>query len=128
VSTTEVDLGLLRIPSVRRFLASSALSRTGISLMLPVLFEQAYDITGVPLTIGIIGLLQFVPAVLLVFLSGHLADRFDRRRVTALMTVGRRHCCAGRRAEPSRPALDTPVSYWLPPAASPTIISGATLV
>jgi len=92
VSITEVDPGLLRIPSVRRFLASSALSRTGISLMLAVLFKQAYDITGDPLTIGIIGLLQFVPAVLLVFLSGYLADRFDRRRVTALMTVGRVGC------------------------------------
>jgi MFS family permease len=88
----DVEPGLLRIPRVRRFLTSGALSRTGISLMLAVLFKQAYDITGDPLTIGIIGLLQFVPAVLLVFLSGYLADRFDRRRVTALMTVGRVGC------------------------------------
>ena len=60
--------------------------------MLAVLFKQAFDITGDPLTIGIIGLLQFVPAVLLVVVSGYLADRFDRRRITALMTVGRIVC------------------------------------
>ena len=86
------DRDLWRIPAVRRFLSSSALSRTGIALMLAVLFKQAFDITGDPLTIGIIGLLQFVPAVLLVFVSGYVADRFDRRRVTALMTIGRVAC------------------------------------
>lgn len=88
----ERESTLLQIPAVRHFLTSSALSRTGIALMLAVLFKQAYDITGDPLTIGIIGLLQFVPAVLLVFVSGYVADRFDRRRVTALMTLGRVAC------------------------------------
>ncbi len=60
--------------------------------MLAVLFKQAFDITGDALTIGIIGLLQFVPAVLLVIVSGYVADRFDRRRVTATMAVGRVLC------------------------------------
>lgn len=60
--------------------------------MLAVLFKQAFDITGDALTIGIIGLLQFIPAVLLVIVSGDLADRFDRRRVTAWMTGGRVMC------------------------------------
>lgn len=59
----------------------------GITLMLAVLFKQAFDITGDALAIGIIGLLQFIPAVLLVFVSGYVADRFDRRRVTAVMTL-----------------------------------------
>lgn len=88
----EVDPSLLLTPAVRRYLASTALSGTGISLMLTVLFKQAFDITGDALTIGIIGLLQFVPAVLLVIVSGYVADRFDRRRVTAVMTIGRVAC------------------------------------
>lgn len=79
-------------PSVRSYLLSSALSTTGISLMLAVLFKQAFDITDDALTIGIVGLLQFVPAVLLVIVSGYVADRFDRRRITAAMTVGRVAC------------------------------------
>ena len=85
----DLDTSLMRIPSVRRYLLSSALSTTGISLMLTVLFKQAFDITDNALTIGIVGLLQFVPAVLLVIVSGDVADRFDRRRVTAWMTAGR---------------------------------------
>lgn len=86
------DRGLLTIQPVRHYLASGALSVTGISMMLAVLFKQAYDITDDELTIGIVGLLQFVPAVLLVVVSGYVADRFDRRRVTALMTTGRVLC------------------------------------
>lgn len=63
--------------------------------MLAVLFKQAFDITGDALTIGILGLLQFVPAVLLVVVSGDLADRFDRRHVTAVMMIGRIACALG---------------------------------
>ncbi len=83
------------MPSVRNFLASNALAMVAISLMLAVLFKQVFDLTGDPLTIGIIGLLQFIPAVLLVVISGYLADRFDRRRLTALMTIGRVACAIG---------------------------------
>lgn len=86
------DVELFGIPGVRNYLISSAASTTGIALMLAVLFKQAYDITEDELTIGIIGLLQFVPAVLLVIVSGYVADRFDRRRVTAAMGVGRVLC------------------------------------
>ncbi|MEO1063174.1 MAG: MFS transporter [Actinomycetota bacterium] len=86
------DTGVLHLPSVRRFLTSSGLAAIGITLMLAVLFKQAFDLTGDPLTIGIVGLLQFIPAVLLVIVSGDVADRFDRRHVTAVMTVGRVAC------------------------------------
>ena len=92
MSGGETTSDLLRIASVRNFLTSNALSTVALTLMLAVLFKQAFDITGDALTIGIVGLLQFIPAVLLVMVSGYLADRFDRRRVTALMTVGRAAC------------------------------------
>lgn len=42
---------------------------------------QVYDLTDSMLYLGYIGLVGFLPAVLLVFLIGHVADRFDRRRV-----------------------------------------------
>lgn len=92
MSSTEPETGILRISGVRNYLTSAALSGLGISLMLAVLFKQAFDLTGDALTIGIIGLLQFIPAVLLVIVSGDIADRFDRRRVAAWMTLGRVIC------------------------------------
>jgi MFS family permease len=40
-----------------------------------------YVLTGSPLSLGLVGLAQFLPAILLVIATGHAADRFDRRRV-----------------------------------------------
>ena len=64
-------------------------------MVVTVLFKQAFDITGDELDIGILGLAQFVPAVMLVLVSGWVADRFDRRRVTSLFLFGRVLCALG---------------------------------
>ena len=79
----------LRIPAVRLLLASTALAAIGQNLLLTALFKQVFDLTGNELDIGLIGLAQFIPAVLLVLVSGWVADRFDRRRVAALFLGGR---------------------------------------
>ena len=42
---------------------------------------QMYALTGSALDLGLVGLAQFVPSVLLVLVAGHVADHFDRRRV-----------------------------------------------
>lgn len=42
---------------------------------------QVYDITKRALDLGLIGLVQFLPGILLFLVSGHTADRYDRRRV-----------------------------------------------
>jgi MFS family permease len=78
--------------AVRQYLLSTALGSIGLNLIVTVLFKQAYDITGDELTIGWIGLAQFIPAVLLVLVSGWVADRFDRRRVSALFLFARALC------------------------------------
>ncbi len=86
---------VLRQPAVRRYLASTALGAVGLNLMVTVLFKQAFDLTGNELDIGWLGLAQFIPAVLLVLVSGWVADRFDRRRVTGLFLFARAVCaCA----------------------------------
>ena len=42
---------------------------------------QVYAMTGRALDLGLVGLVQFLPAFVLVLVSGQVADRFDRRRV-----------------------------------------------
>lgn len=74
---------------VRLYLASGALAAIGQNLLVTVLFKQVFDITGNELDIGFIGLAQFVPALLLVLVSGSVADRFDRRHITSLFLAGR---------------------------------------
>jgi MFS family permease len=46
-----------------------------------------YRLTGSELDLGFLGLAEFAPAALLVLLAGAAADRFDRRRVTAVSAV-----------------------------------------
>jgi MFS family permease len=83
---------VIRYPAVRRYLLSTALAAIGLNILVTVLFKQTFDISGNELDIGFIGLAQFVPAVLLMLVSGWVADRFDRRRVTALFLFGRVAC------------------------------------
>ncbi len=89
---------------------STAFGSIGLNLMVTVLFKQAYDITGDELDIGLLGLAQFIPAVLLVLVSGWVADRFDRRRVTALFLFARALCAGAlviySMADPTSAAAD----------------------
>ncbi len=57
-------------------------STTGAYQMLAVAVGwQLYDLTGNPLDLGIVGLVQFLPLVALTLVTGQIADRYDRRAV-----------------------------------------------
>jgi MFS family permease len=45
---------------------------------------QAYTLTRSPLAVGLFGIVQLVPLLLLAFVGGALADAFDRRRLVQL--------------------------------------------
>jgi len=45
---------------------------------------QVYGLTGRALDLGLIGLVQFLPAVMLLLWAGHVADRHDRRRIARI--------------------------------------------
>ena len=68
-------------PSYRKFIVSrvcSSLSFQGVAIALGWL---VYDKTHNAYDLGFIGLAQFLPMLVLTFLVGHVADRFDRRRI-----------------------------------------------
>ena len=48
---------------------------------------QLYDLTGSPLDLGLVGLVQFLPMLLFTLVAGHAADRYDRRRILVLSQV-----------------------------------------
>jgi predicted MFS family arabinose efflux permease len=52
-----------------------------------VLGKLVYDLTGRKLDLGLLGLVEFAPAFLLVLVTGSVADRLDRRRVAATASV-----------------------------------------
>jgi MFS family permease len=53
----------------------------GYQMMALVIGWQLYQLTNSAFDLGLIGLIQFVPAVILTLLIGHAADRYDRRLI-----------------------------------------------
>src|ERR1035437_7798307 len=49
---------------------------------------QVYEITKRPLDLGLVGLAQFMPGILLFLVSGHAADRLARRRLLIACYAG----------------------------------------
>src|ERR1700737_4118926 len=54
--------------------------------------KVVYDMTGSVFDLGLLGLVEFAPAALLVLVVGAVADRFDRRRGVAIASVGCAAC------------------------------------
>jgi MFS family permease len=55
---------------------------------------QVYEITHRPLDLGYVGLAQFLPNVLLFLIAGHAADRFSRKSLLLVCTLGFAVCSA----------------------------------
>lgn len=53
---------------------------------------QMYDLTRNPLDLGLVGIVQFLPSLLLVLVTGVVADRFGRRLIMALAVVKEAMC------------------------------------
>lgn len=49
---------------------------------------QVFEISKRPLDLGLVGLVQFLPAILLFLVAGHAADRFNRRNIVLLCYLG----------------------------------------
>src|SRR5579872_4425230 len=61
---------------------------TGLEMQSVAVGWQIYEITKRPLDLGLVGLAQFLPGVLLFLVSGHAADRLDRRRLLITCYAG----------------------------------------
>jgi hypothetical protein len=78
---------LLRHPSFLSFLLSRSLSRFASQIGAVAIGWQVYDMTGSAFDLGMIGLVQFLPTALLLFVAGHAADRYQRKRVVQLCQI-----------------------------------------
>jgi MFS family permease len=67
-----------------RFWSSRLAGSAGNQMMMVAVGWQMYDLTGSAWDLGLVGLLQFLPALLLTLPAGHAADRFHRGRILAL--------------------------------------------
>src|SRR4249920_2726811 len=73
--------GLMQQRSFVLFWLARLASTMGYQMLALTIGWQVYEITNSAFDLGLVGLIQFVPAVALTLLIGHAADRYDRRLI-----------------------------------------------
>src|SRR5467141_4827822 len=78
---------LLRHRSFLLFLLTRSFSRFSSQVAAVAIGWQLYDLTGSALDLGLVGLVHFVPVVVLTLVVGQVADRYDRRAVVVVCEI-----------------------------------------
>lgn len=71
-------------PAVALYLVSRVLAASGLTMLRAALMWHLYALTDSAFYLGLTGVVQFIPALVLALPAGVVADRFDRRRVAQL--------------------------------------------
>ncbi len=77
----------LRNPSFRWYLISMVVLTLGTMIQATVVAWQVYALTRDPLSLGLVGLAEALPFIGAALYAGHLADRYDRKRLS-LLAIG----------------------------------------
>jgi MFS family permease len=84
-----IDAGLLRRRRDFRLLVlGQTISEAGSMATFVAVPFQVYQLTGSSLAVGLLGVAEFVPVIVLALVGGALADAFDRRRLVQIAEVG----------------------------------------
>ena len=98
----ENPYAILRDPNFRLFLTGRFLASFGQQMLTVAVGWELYERTHSALALGLVGLSQMVPMILLTLPAGHWADNHDRRRIILTMTFVIAACSLGL----------TLVSFW----------------
>ena len=75
------SLAALRHRDFALYAGANFLWTIGLQIQATALAWHMYEITHDAFKLGLVGLMEFLPAALLALPAGHLADRVDRRRI-----------------------------------------------
>jgi MFS family permease len=78
---------LVRQRAFLRMWCARLFGATANQMLMVAVGWQMYDLTGSAWDLGLVGLYQFLPALLLTLLAGHVADRVHRARIVAVCLV-----------------------------------------
>ena len=81
-------MGSLEFAEFRLVLVSFMVGFVGFQMRQVTNLWLIYDITKSPLSLGLLGVFQFAPMLILVFVGGSIADMVDRRKLLILTQVG----------------------------------------
>jgi MFS family permease len=84
ISADPPTVRLLHHPAFVRFLYVRIAATVALQVNAVAVGWQMYALTDSSFALGLVGLVQFIPAISLFLATGHVADRYDRRTVTAI--------------------------------------------
>lgn len=91
---SDIPAAIYRPRDLHFFVTSRFIATVAIQVQSVAIGWQIYDMERTPLSLGLVGLCQFVPMFLLTLPAGDIADRFDQRRVYALAAMLQAFCSA----------------------------------
>ena len=74
----------LRSPDFRFLIAGSFLNSLATAILSVIVGFELYDRTGSALALGMVGLVQIVPNVVLAIPAGQIVDRYDQKRIAVI--------------------------------------------
>ncbi len=80
-------INLWRHPSFMRLWFTRTATTAAFHMQGVAVGWQLYDMTGNPIDLGIVGLLQFLPVLVLNLVVGQVTDRYDRRAILRLCQI-----------------------------------------
>jgi MFS family permease len=86
---------VLRNPNVSFYLLARFLGTIAVQMMSVAIGWQVYELTHSLFDLGLIGLAQFAPFLVLILWAGHVADTHDRRVVVMLCMAAQLVCNLG---------------------------------
>lgn len=84
MTTQSPSLNALHYPAYVKYLAALTAHSFAVQILSVAVSWQIYDITHSAYYLALVGLVQFLPALLLVLVTGLVADRFNRRWIMGL--------------------------------------------
>jgi len=88
VNASHDSRAAFRYPAFTIFQTARCLVVLALEMQAVAVGWQVYEITKRPLDLGLVGLAQFLPGIVLFLVAGHVADIFDRRKVLILCDTG----------------------------------------
>eukprot|EP01041_Mallomonas_annulata_P007729 gene7729-15807_t len=76
------------------YLTARVLGTLAVQMQSVAIGWQVYQMTGDLFDLGLIGLAQFAPFLVLILIAGHAADRFDRRKIIIACLATQLLCCS----------------------------------
>jgi MFS family permease len=92
VSGNGNGFSVLRHRDFTYYLLARILGTVAVQMQSVAIGWQVYQLTGDVMDLGLIGLAQFVPFLLLILWAGHAADRYARRSIIILCIVAQLLC------------------------------------